>query len=71
MAHIADTGLQAHSAGPLYPWSVRGVGDSWQAINLLTGEIGHRFQYESGNAKHSLLANKLAHEDAHDRKVAK
>lgn len=39
-------GLQEESIGELYPWSIMGIGHGpdWQAINLITGEKGTRFQ---------------------------
>lgn len=34
--HDSDhAGLQKHSIGGSYPWSIVGIGDSWQAQNLL------------------------------------
>lgn len=41
MAHINDSGLQAHSVGPLYPWSIVWVGgDNFRCygVNCVTGE---------------------------------
>lgn len=36
--------LAAHSVGELYPCDVRGIGDDWQAVNLLTGLTGTRYK---------------------------
>lgn len=36
-------GLQTHSMGGAYPWSIQGIGDDWQAVNLLdSSERGPR-----------------------------
>ena len=40
MPHVDNGGLQAHSIGELYPWTIAGRGVNpvkWQAQNLLTG----------------------------------
>lgn len=50
MAHAGVGGLQSHSIGELYPWTIAGRGRNpvkWQAQNLLTGEKGpRRLTYE-------------------------
>ena len=41
--HSGNGGLQGDSIGDSYPWSIRGIGDDWQAVNLLTGQTGNRY----------------------------
>jgi hypothetical protein len=42
--HVGDGGLQGHSIGKHYPWTVRGVSKNnnffWQAFNCNTGQVG-------------------------------
>ena len=45
MHHATHSGLQQHSVGEIYPWTVRGKGDTLQGFHCLTGEEGPRFQY--------------------------
>jgi len=45
--HFAESGLQHHSIGVLYPWTVRGVGNSLQSFHCITGEQGQKHQYGS------------------------
>jgi hypothetical protein len=33
--HATHAGLQSHSVGGSYPWSIVGIGDRWQAQNLI------------------------------------
>ena len=44
--HNGSSGLQNHSIGPLYPWTIQVVGDACQALNCLTGETKAKFQFE-------------------------
>jgi hypothetical protein len=43
--HVGTGGLQSHSIGELYPWTIRGYGESLQAFNCITGEQGVRHEY--------------------------
>lgn len=46
--HVGDGGICGHSAGPLFPWSVLGVGDTLVAFNGETGQRGitaHRYNF--------------------------
>jgi hypothetical protein len=48
VGHLSDgSGLQKHSCGSLYPWTVRAVGRGddvlYQAFNAVTGELGAMF----------------------------
>ena len=43
-------GLQTHSMGGAYPWSIRGVGDRWQAVNLLDSNERGPIRNEYGEA---------------------
>lgn len=55
-AHVDASGLCGHSVGPLYPWSVVGVGHTigqvnWQAWNLVTGhKLPERTAYNHAEA---------------------
>ena len=40
-----ESGVQLHSCGPLYPWTIRGVGDTCQAFHGIDGRTGTRFPY--------------------------
>ena len=40
-------GLQNHSVGEIYPWTIRGVGDSLQGFHCVSGEQGPRFYWYS------------------------
>ena len=40
-------GLQEHSVGEIYPWTIRGKGNTLQGFHCLTGEEGPRFRYDS------------------------
>lgn len=45
MAHVEASGLQKHSVGELYPWTIAGRGVNpvqWQAQNLVSGCKGPR-----------------------------
>lgn len=45
-----DSGIQSHSVGEHYPWSIRGIGNDWQAVHLLTGEVSPRYPRVSPNS---------------------
>jgi hypothetical protein len=36
--HVGDGGLQGHSVSHAYPWIVIGIGNDWQAYNVVTDE---------------------------------
>lgn len=36
--HATHQGLQSHSLGGSYPWTISGIGDDWYAWNMITGE---------------------------------
>lgn len=44
--HLGTGGIQAHSAGPLFPMMIRGVGDTLQAFDGNTGREGVRYPYD-------------------------
>ncbi len=41
-SHVGESGIQGWSVGDLYPFTIRGVGQSLQAYNCVTGERGLR-----------------------------
>lgn len=45
--HAGDGGLQRHSIGDQYPWTVQGIGNGakveWQPFNTCTAEVGPKF----------------------------
>ena len=47
MHHASHPGLQEHSVGEIYPWTIRGVNNTLQGFHCLTGEEGPRFSYVS------------------------
>jgi len=66
---LGDSGLQLHSTGPLYPWTIRGVGDTCQAFNCLDGRTGPRRPYEPNIAGSHQIAYDLAVGDAETQKL--
>ncbi len=42
MVHAGAGGIQAHSIGELYPWTIRGIGNpvQWQAFKMDNGQTG-------------------------------
>lgn len=55
--HHADSGIQQHSIGDLYPWTIAGRGCRpvrWQAVNLITrvrGPVRREYETAEGDAK--------------------
>lgn len=43
-------GLQEHSVGEIYPWTIRGKGNTLQGFHCITGEEGPRFRYYDSTA---------------------
>lgn len=63
--HNGISGLQNHSIGPLYPWTIQVVGNACQALNCLTGETKAKFRFSSQrNADDHSLSFFDAHEQA-------
>lgn len=61
--HSGTSGLQNHSVGPLYPWTIQIVGDACQALNCLSGETKAKFQFTSLDDD----AHSLSFFDAHEQ----
>lgn len=45
IGHAGSSGIQLHSMGPLYPYTVRGIGNALQCFNMLNGKEGKRHEY--------------------------
>lgn len=58
--HVGTSGLQSHSFGDIYPWSIVGVGDTLQAWQLVSGERRERFDYTPGDTESFYTAYALA-----------
>jgi hypothetical protein len=54
----------------IYPWSIRGLGDSCQAFHCLTGKTGPAHPYIPGNEESQRMAHALAMEDVQDFQVS-
>lgn len=61
--HIGIGGIQRHSAGDTFPYSVRGVGDTLQAFGGTTGRVGVRYPYDPGDDDSFREAHRNAEED--------
>lgn len=63
--HLGNSGLQRHSVGEIYPWTIMIVGDNCQAFHCITGEKGpmHPFTNFGDSFK---AAHALAEEDVRD-----
>ena len=62
--HCGNGGIQAHSAGPLFPMSVRGLGDTCQAFNGETNRAGQQFPYTPGDSASFSAAYEQAEAEA-------
>lgn len=66
MSHFADTGLQTHSIGELYPWTIvvhsrSGLGHGYcRAENTITGEKQSQFGFGPAPAQSFETAHALA-----------
>jgi hypothetical protein len=63
IGHIGNGGIQGHSAGELFPYSVRGVGDTLQAFDGTTGRVGPRYPYDIADDESFREAHRNAEED--------
>lgn len=61
--HGANTGgLQGHSVGEMYPYTVAMIGDRWHAMDLRTGNVGpaqHTYQLAQMNVYSLRLRNMM------------
>lgn len=63
MFHAGTGGIQAHSCGELYPWTIRGIGDNWQAYKMDDGQCGPIVSDYSGAEAY---ARRALHGNAYD-----
>jgi hypothetical protein len=52
--HAQHEGLQAHSVGGSYPWSIVGIGDRWQAQNLIDSNERGPVRLHYGQAQNDI-----------------
>jgi hypothetical protein len=64
--HMGNGGLQKHSVGEIYPWTIRGVGDTCQAFNCIDGRTGTQHPYVPNVEGSHAAAYALAMEDVQD-----
>jgi hypothetical protein len=72
--HATHAGLQSHSVGGSYPWSIVGIGDRWQAQNLIDdNECGpvRPFYGQAQNDIPQPFLGKLVAEEWKARKLAR
>lgn len=67
IGHAGTGGIQGHSVGDIYPWMIQCVGDSLQARNGETGEVGPLRPYVSLTTGASWDIVQASFNDAHEK----